>query len=51
MVGFYDHASVLQASTKPLCGCDQLVVGQTQKRDGNLDLLLTGVPDLVPATV
>ena len=28
-------------------GCDQLVVGPTHARGGTLDLLMTGVPDLV----
>ena len=28
-------------------GCDQLDVGQTHKRGGILDMLMTDVPDLV----
>ena len=32
-------------------GCDQLVVGLTHTRGGTLDLLMTGVPDLVRVSV
>ena len=32
-------------------GCDQLVVGPTHARGGTLDLLMTGVPDLVCVAV
>ena len=32
-------------------GCDQLVVGPTHARGGTLDLLMTGVPDLVRVAV
>ena len=28
-------------------GCDQLVIGPTRSRGGTIDLLMTGVPDLV----
>ena len=32
-------------------GCDQLVVGPTHARGGTLDLLMTGVPDLIRVAV
>ena len=32
-------------------GCDQLVIGTTHERGGTLDLLFTGVTDLVRRTV
>ena len=32
-------------------GCDQLVIGPTHARGGTLDLLMTGIPDLVRVAV
>ena len=34
-----------------LSGCDHLVIDPTHARGGTLDLLMTGVPDLVQVTV
>ena len=34
-----------------MSGCGQLVVGPTHARGGTLDLLMTGVPDLVQASI
>ena len=42
-VAAFDFATV--------CGCDQLVVGQTHAHGGTLDLLMTDVPDLVQVAV
>ena len=37
--------------TTTVSGCDQLVVGPTHDHGGRLDLLMTGVPDLVRVAV
>ena len=34
-----------------VCGCDQLVVGQTHARGGTLDLIITDIPHLVRVAV
>ena len=42
---------LLQPLTSPVSGCDQLVVGQTHRCGGTLDLPMTDVPDLVRVAV
>ena len=52
MVGFYDtnRDGVEAFDVAIVSGCDQLVVGPSHARGGTLDLLMTGVPDLVRVT-